>query len=124
MTIQKNKRTLLVAEWEILQACEIIEQYKDVTEHALARIYSGNAVRMIFNKRVKPEQLWSLTINTVAKSDDGEVHNHTLSFKFDAPLGLKNMVDSVKQLWLDAVDKDLVGLTCLRAEATARALAV
>lgn len=119
-----KKRILLVAEWEILRACEIVEQYKVITEHALARIYSGNAVRMIYSRQVKSEQLWGLTIKTTAKADNGEIHTHDLSFKFDAPMSLRSMVDSVKRLWLDAVDEDLKGMTCLRADAVARCLEI
>ena len=119
-----KKRILMEAKWEILEATKIVEQYKDVTEHALARIYTGNAVRLIYNKRVKSEQLWSLSITTIAKSDDGTIHNHELSYKFDAPLSLLNMVNSVKGMWFDTVDKDLSGLTCIKADAVARCLAV
>ena len=119
-----KKRILLVAEWEILEACEIIEEYKDVTQHALSRIYSGNAVRMIYSGRVKSLQKWSLNIVTTAKAEDESIHTHELNFKFDDAMSLRSMVDSVKQLWLDAVDEDLKGMTCLRADAVARCLAV
>lgn len=118
------KRIALIAEWEILQAAEIIEQYAETTKHALARIYTGNAVRTIYSNQVKSEQVWSLSIVTTAKSDNGEIHTHDLKFKFDAPISLSNMVNSVKGLWLDAVDQDLAGMTCLRADAVARCLAV
>ena len=117
------KRTLLTAEWEILEACEIVDQYKEVTEHALARIYSGNAVRMIYSGRVKSLQKWSLDIVTTAKADDESIHTHELNFKFDDAMSLRQMVDSVKRMWLDAVDEDLSGMTCLRANAVARCLA-
>lgn len=118
-------RTLVTAIWDVIKVAEKVDRLypnRPVPEEILPLLYSGNAVRLIMNRRIKSAQKWGITIDTVAKADDGTTHNYQLAFRVNEATSLSQLVPIVFQKYFDSADVDLKDMECVSAIATARAL--
>ena len=87
------------------------------------------------------KQIWNVVIKTTAKADDGTIHEHEMEWGFNKMMSIKEVISGAKHIkvdrdgiktrwngvskeWIDAVDKDLMGLTAISAWATATCTAM
>ncbi|WP_151960871.1 hypothetical protein [Acinetobacter bereziniae] len=134
--MRKTKQKLS-ATWEIMSTAEYVESIdRDVNDDDLKLIYQGSFVPLLLSHRVERKQIWTVSIRTTAKADDGTLHEHEMEWQFNKPMSIKEVINGAKHIkvdqggikvrwsgvskqWLDAVDHDLKDLTAVSAWATA-----
>lgn len=133
----------LTAKWEIIEAAEFVESLgRNPTEQELNQLYQGQFVPLLHEHRVDRKQIWSITIVTTAKADDGYIHTHEVTWNFDKPMSMAEVLRGAKHIkvndkdgikvrwtgvaknWLKEVDSDLEGMTAMSAWATATCTAL
>ena len=138
----KKTKQKLSATWEILSTAEYVESLdRDVNDDDLVKIYQGSFVPLFLVNRVDRKQIWNVVIKTTAKADDGTIHEHEMEWSFNKLMSIKEVISGAKHIkvdrdgiktrwngvskeWIDAVDKDLMGLTAISAWATATCTAM
>lgn len=138
----KKTKQKLSATWEILTTAEYVEELgRDVNDDDLKLIYQGQFVPLFLANRVERKQIWNVVIKTTAKADDGTIHEHEMEWGFNKMMSIKEVISGAKHIkvdrdgiktrwngvskqWIDAVDKDLMGLTAISAWATATCTAM
>ncbi len=116
------KKTLYQLNWEILSAADLVGDLPPnmpTPKPLLRKIYSGNGMRLMDSP--KPRQ-WTVTIETKAQADSGEIHTHTLRFQPSEPVYFSSLMDVVKHKWIDDCDNDLADMVAISAHAVARCL--
>lgn len=73
---------------------------------------------MRFMNSPKPRN-WCVRIVTKANADDGTIHTHRMTFKPDSKLMLSQLMNMIKNAWIDQCDVDLADCTAISAHATA-----
>ena len=138
----KKTKQKLSATWEILTTAEYVEELgRDINDDDLKLIYQGSFVPLFLAHRVDRKQIWNVVIKTTAKADDGTIHEHEMEWSFNKLMSIKEVISGAKHIeverdgiktrwngvskeWIDAVDKDLMGLTAISAWATATCTAM
>ena len=138
----KKTKQKLSATWEILSTAEYVESLdRDVNDDDLVNIYQGSFVPLFLAHRVDRKQIWNVVIKTTAKADDGTIHEHEMEWSFNKLMSIKEVISGAEHIkvdrdgiktrwngvskeWIDAVDKDLMGLTAISAWATATCTAM
>ena len=139
----KRIKKKLQAQWEILSTAEIVEtDYKDkkVDDAFFDQIYKGGFVKAYRDGRCDAKQTWTIQIHTKAQSDDGEIHDHILEWSFNDKMTIREVLEGAKHIkmnnefktrwhgvtkqWLECVDDDLQGMTCLEAWCIAECVAM
>lgn len=138
----KKTKQKLSATWEILTTAEYVEELgRDINDDDLKLIYQGSFVPLFLAHRVDRKQIWNVVIKTTAKADGGTIHEHEMEWSFNKLMSIKEVISGAKHIkvdrdgiktrwngvskeWIDAVDKDLMGLTAISAWATATCTAM
>lgn len=116
------KRTLYALYWNVLKAADLISLLPDgaqVPTPMLYQIYSGNGLRLLGRDQSKA-RLFTATMTTVAKDNDGKIHTLEMKYKNDAPMYLSQLINSVKHAWLAENDETLNDMDVISVNAVAR----
>lgn len=109
----------LQLKWEILTSAELVGNLPanmPTPKPLLDRIYSGTGMRYMHTP--KPRK-WCVRIVTKAKADDGTIHTHKMTYQPDSKVMLSQLMNMIKNAWVDTVDQDLADCTAISAHATA-----
>lgn len=110
----KKTKQKLSATWEILSTAEYVESLdRNVNDDDLVKIYQGSFVPLFLAHRVERKQIWNVTIKTIAKADDGTLHEHEMEWAFNKPMSMDEVLNGAKHIRLEegGIKKRWIGVT-------------
>jgi len=116
------KKKLFSLFWDVLKSADLINTLPPnapVPRAMLNQIYSGKGLRLLGRDQSKP-RLFTATMTTIAKDNDGKIHTLEMKYKNDAPMYLSQLINSVKHAWLAENDETLNDMDVISVNAVAR----